>query len=265
MNAPAITRPPAESRAHAGDHSHESVNARSANAHGCAPRAAVAALACALRPAVAALACALRAAVAALARVLRAAAAALARALRRTAALLLAGTLRAALAALLLAGLPARARGDTLALGVQLGNPGTGSGIELAGTQLPFGLLARYDRAGWPALSAGVGTPVAGVGISGWLGAELRAHLTPRLALIATPGLRTGLVGPGYYARHAHVFAGYAYNYAGPWTLAPRLPLGAAVTAGRGELFGEVFAEVPLWPAPELLVGAQLGVRIRIW
>jgi len=160
---------------------------------------------------------------------------------------------------------PPMALADTLALGAQLGNPGTGSGLPMAGAQLPFGILARYERARWPVLSGGVGTPVAGVGISGWLGAELRVRVAARVSLTGTPGLRTGLVGPGYYARHSHVFVGYEYNYAGPWTLAPRLPLGVAVALGRCEVFGEAFAELPLWPGPELLVGAQLGVRVTVW
>ncbi len=157
------------------------------------------------------------------------------------------------------------AHADSMAVGVQLGNPGTGSGVPIASTQLPFGLLVRYERPRWPVLSAGVGTPVAGVGISGWLGVELRLPVARRVALIATPGLRAGLVGPGYYARHSHVFVGYAYNYSGPWTVAPRLPAGMAVRIGRAEIFGEAFAEVPIWPSAELLVGAELGVRVRIW
>jgi len=160
---------------------------------------------------------------------------------------------------------PTPAVADTFALGAQLGNPGTGSGLAVAGTQLPFGILARYEREHWPVLSGGIGTPVAGVGISGWLGAELRVRMATRVSLTATPGLRTGLVGPGYYARHSHVFVGYEYNYAGPWTVAPRLPLGIAAAIGRSEVFGEAFAELPLWPAPELLVGAQLGVRVTVW
>lgn len=170
----------------------------------------------------------------------------------------------AALAAVLVSA-PTAVVADTLALGAQLGNPGTGSGLAVAGTQLPFGLLARYERTRWPVLSGGIGTPVAGVGISGWLGAEWRLPMAARVSLTATPGLRTGLVGPGYYARHSHVFVGYEYNCAGPWTLAPRLPLGIAVAIGRCEAFGEAFAELPLWPTPDLLVGAQLGVRVTVW
>lgn len=94
------------------------------------------------------------------------------------------------------------ARADTLALGVQLGNPGTGSGLALAGTQMQFGLLARYDRPRWPVLSAGLGTPVAGVGISGWRRAarprrrargadrDARAAHRPRLPGLLQLGVR---------------------------------------------------------------------------
>jgi hypothetical protein len=88
--------------------------------------------------------------------------------------------------------------------------------------------------------------------------------LARRLAIYATPGLRTGFVGPGYYARHSNVFVGYGYNYAGPWTVAPRLATGAATPIGRTEIYLEAVVEAPLWPSPEVIFGAGLGVRVRL-
>jgi hypothetical protein len=78
-----------------------------------------------------------------------------------------------------------------------------------------------------------------------------------------TPGLRTGFVGTGYYARRSGVFVGYGYLYAGPWTVAPRLPIGIASAIGRAEVFLEAVVEAPLMPTPELIFGGALGVRVR--
>ena len=61
------------------------------------------------------------------------------------------------------------------------------------------------------------------------------------------------------------MFVGFAYIHAGPWTIAPRLPIGVAVrAAGRVELFGELVVEAPLMPSPELLLGGALGARARL-
>jgi hypothetical protein len=162
----------------------------------------------------------------------------------------------------------AHAEPGDASLGLGIGIPGEGSGLPLGGHHVPIGVVARYELAGWrpvlPAVAAGIGVPMAGVGASLWLGLELRHPLLTRLMLYATPGLRTGFVGPGYYARHSDVFVGFDYIYSGPWTLAPRLPVGVAVPMGRAELWFEALVEAPLLPGPELLVGGAFGVRVRL-
>lgn len=152
-------------------------------------------------------------------------------------------------------------------LGVQLGVPGQGSGIPLGGNHVPFGVAARYAVDDWRAIEVVLGPPVAGVGLGGWLGCELRTSvLGGRLALTATPGVRTGLAGTLYYARHSHVFVGYAYLYSGPWTIAPRASVGLAapVVRGRVEAYLDGFVEEPLLPTPQTYLGADLGVRVRL-
>jgi hypothetical protein len=159
-------------------------------------------------------------------------------------------------------------------LGAFAGVPGDGSGAPVMDTHIPVGLSARGSLGWSPTLFgaaldtsviAGLGIPLAGVGASGWTGLELRLPVARRVALTTAPGLRTGFVGPGYYARQSDVFVGNAYIHSGPWTIAPRLPLGVALAiTGRLEAFGELVAELPLWPSPELLIGGALGVRVRL-
>jgi hypothetical protein len=167
-----------------------------------------------------------------------------------------------ALAVLLVA---TEAHADSFSLGALVGAPGEGSGPPIGGTRIPVGIVGRYELGPHSALSAGLGVPIASVGASLWAGFELRVRpfaRVPRLALYAAPGLRTGFVGPGYYARHSHVFVGFEYIYSGPWTIAPRLPVGVMASLGRCDVFVEVLAEAPLLPGPELLFGAALGARI---
>jgi hypothetical protein len=170
--------------------------------------------------------------------------------------------------AAVIAARPAAADPGDLALGLYIGAPGQGSGAPIGPYHVPGGIVARYELAAWrditPAIAGGLGTPIAGVGASAWAGLELRIAPIRRLALYAAPGLRTGFVGPGYYARHSNVFVGYEYNYAGPWTVAPRLPIGIATPIGRTEMYLEGVVEAPLWPSPEAIFGAGIGVRIRL-
>lgn len=159
------------------------------------------------------------------------------------------------------------AHADAISVGASVGVPGEGSGPPIGASQLPIGLLGRYAFDDRRALTLGLGVPIAGVGASVWGGFELRfrpLRSCSWLALYATPGIRTGFVGPGYYARHSDVFVGFGYIYSGPWTVGPHLPVGVAARAGRFEIFVEGFAEVPLLPSPELLVGAALGVRFTL-
>lgn len=154
------------------------------------------------------------------------------------------------------------------ALGLQVGVPGQGSGLPMGEAHLPGGLTGHYTLSPWrwvtPALGLGVGTPIAGVGASLWGGLELRRDIAAQFAAYVAPGLRTGFAGPGYYARHSDVFVGYAYNYSGPWTVAPRLPLGLAASFGRVETYVEVLIEIPMLPSPQVLVGGGFGVRVSL-
>jgi hypothetical protein len=163
----------------------------------------------------------------------------------------------------------ASAAAGPLALGAFVGVPGEGSGPPIAGRHVPVGLTGRYALMWAPAgletaITVGLGLPIATVGASMWSGLELRLPFAEQLAVYAVPGLRTGFVGPGYYARHSGVFAGFGYIYSGPWTIAPRLPVGVAVTLGRTVVYVEVLAEAPLLPGPELLFGGALGVRVTL-
>jgi len=156
-----------------------------------------------------------------------------------------------------------------LSLGGQLGGWGRGSGLGvMAGKQVGFAITARYalqPRDRWqPALELAVGTPIPGVGISAWGGLELRRALVEHLAAYTMAGLRTGFVGPLYYARHSDVFAGYQYDYSGPITFGPHLPIGIALTFGRVEAYLEGFVEIPLLPTPQVLLGGALGVRVGL-
>lgn len=159
------------------------------------------------------------------------------------------------------------ARAGTLSLGAFVGAPGEGSGVPIGASQVPTGVLGRYALDDKRAITAGVGVPIASVGASAWGGFELRLRpfqACPWLMLYVAPGMRTGFVGPGYYARHSDVFVGFGYIYSGPWTVAPRLPVGVVARAGRYEMFAEGLAEVPVLPSPELLVGVAVGVRITL-
>lgn len=156
-------------------------------------------------------------------------------------------------------------RADSWAVGGFVAMPGQGSGLPIGGQHWPFGLTGSYTLERHRAIVVGLGVPIASVGASAWAGFELRMRplvALPRLTLYTAPGLRTGFVGPGYYARHSGVFVGFEYIYSGPWTIAPRLPVGVAIELGRSELLVEVVAEAPLLPGPELLLGGSLGVRI---
>jgi hypothetical protein len=176
--------------------------------------------------------------------------------------------MRSAVVALVLATTRVDASPGDVAVGIEVGVPGQGSGAPIVGTHVPGGLTARYELAPWrfaiPSITAGIGTPIAGVGASAWGGLELDRTVCPHVRAYIAPGLRTGLVGPGYYARRSDVFVGYAYNYSGPWTVAPRLALGATAPIDRVDIFVEAFAEAPLLPTPELLLGGALGVRVRL-
>lgn len=175
---------------------------------------------------------------------------------------------RAVAIAAALAARPVHADPAPVALGVFVGAPGEGSGIPIGLHNLPAGVLARCaldDRDRWStALSGGLGLPVAGAGVSLWAAFELRYRLARRLAAFGGAGLRTGFVGPGYYARHSNVFVGEAYIYSGPWTVAPRAELGVALPLGRSEIVLGGIVELPLSPSPELELGAMLGYRIRL-
>ena len=178
---------------------------------------------------------------------------------------------RAGLAAALTLGLaPAHGHAESPWLGVFLGVPGDGSGAPVMNRHLPLGATARFPISLSPlelttAITAGLGIPIAGVGASAWGGLDLRLPIAPRIALTTTPGIRTGFVGPGYYARHSDVFVGYDYIHAGPWTIAPRLPVGVAVrVTRRAELFAELVVEAPVIPSPELLLGGAFGARARL-
>jgi hypothetical protein len=155
-------------------------------------------------------------------------------------------------------------------LGIEVGVPGQGSGLPIHGEHVPGGIAARYVLAPWslvePAIIAGIGPTVAGVGLGGWFGLELRHTLAGHLAITATPGVRTGFVGTLYYARRSDVFVGYDYLYGGPWTIAPRVAVGLAtpIMRERLELYLDGFVEEPLLPTPQTLVGADLGIRIRL-
>jgi len=65
-------------------------------------------------------------------------------------------------------------------------------------------------------------------------------------------------------ARAPGRLVGYEYNYAGPWTLAPRANVGLATPLGRAELFLDVLGEAPLLPSPEVICSAGIGVRVRL-
>jgi len=83
-------------------------------------------------------------------------------------------------------------------------------------------------------------------------------------AMVGGYGGYGGFGGPGYYARHSDVFVGYAYNYSGPWTVAPRLPVGVVVSLGRAEAYVEALIEIPMLPSPQVLVGGGIGVRVSL-
>jgi len=171
-------------------------------------------------------------------------------------------------AVLVVACLAGASHAGPLALGIQIGVPGQGSGLPMGDAHIPGGLTGHYALAPWrwatPALTLGIGTPIAGVGASVWGGLELRRDVVARFAVYVAPGLRTGFSGPGYYARHSDVFVGYAYNYAGPWTVAPRLPVGVVVSLGRAEAYVEALIEIPMLPSPQVLVGGGIGVRVSL-
>ncbi|HTL37237.1 MAG TPA: hypothetical protein VL326_29085 [Kofleriaceae bacterium] len=159
------------------------------------------------------------------------------------------------------------ARADGFSLGAFVGVPGEGSGPPIGGKHVPVGIVGRYELAEHSAIAAGLGIPIATVGASTWAGLELRVRpfaCVRRIALYAAPGLRAGFVGPGYYARYAHVFVGFEYIYSGPWTIAPRLPIGITASVGRVQLFIEALPELPLLPGPELLIGGSLGLRVDL-
>jgi hypothetical protein len=161
-----------------------------------------------------------------------------------------------------------------LGIGVAVGIPGEGSGPPVAGHNWPVAVTARWRLPLRPlpvdlSAAAGVGVPLAGEGLSGWLGLQAQREVLAlgqgrALAVYACAGLRAGLVGPDYYARHSHVFVGYEYIYSGPWTVAPRLPVGTALALDhrRTEVYLEVIPELPLLPTVELRWGAALGVRL---
>lgn len=162
---------------------------------------------------------------------------------------------------------PAPTDAHPLSLGVAVGFPGEGSGIPMGDSRLPPQLIGHLRLSAHRAITTGVGAPMAGVGLSLWAGLELqiRPHTSiPWLAVYATPGLRAGFVGPGYYARASNVFVGYSYIYSGPWTVAPRGTVGIAANAGRVTLIVEALAEVPLMPSPDLRFGGAIGMRMTL-
>jgi hypothetical protein len=178
-------------------------------------------------------------------------------------------------ASVLWAGAAARAEEGLprIGVGVAIGSPGEGSGPPIAGHNWPVALTVRWRlrRPELPvdlSIVGGAGIPIAGVGLSGWLGLQIGRQVVGRgartsLSVYACPGLRAGLVGPDYYARHSHVLVGYEYIYSGPWTVAPRLPIGVAVemSRGRAEVYAELLPELSLSPSVELLWGGTLGAR----
>ena len=75
--------------------------------------------------------------------------------------------------------------------------------------------------------------------------------------------MQLGFVGPGYYASHSHVFAGWEYIYSGPWAPGFRLPAGTAVVLAdaRFELFAEFLPVLVLVPTAHFDVGGAFGFR----
>ncbi|HEY4220382.1 MAG TPA: hypothetical protein VGO62_03550 [Myxococcota bacterium] len=177
-------------------------------------------------------------------------------------------------AAVVLATLAAPAAGP-LSLGLGVGAPGDGaSGIPidaLGAWHLGFAVLARYSLDDNLAIRAGFGIPVAGDGVSAWGDLELRTDLDLAGAVViapyVAPGVQLGFTGPGYYARHSHVFVGYDYIYSGPLTPALRAPLGVSVRARSLawlDVFLEVTPQLGILPSPDLALGGMVGVRLSI-
>jgi hypothetical protein len=163
-----------------------------------------------------------------------------------------------------------------LGIGVAVGLPGDGSGIPIASdgsSHLPTTLLGRWRFDDHLGLSFGFGTPIAGEGFSGWLGADLSwpLYASPAGALnwrvYVSPGAQLGFVGDGYYATHSHVFVGWEYIYSGPVTPSLRLPVGTAVVflRGRLELFVEALGVLSFLPTPNGTLGGALGARVYVW
>ncbi len=156
-------------------------------------------------------------------------------------------------------------------LGVPKGHLGAFIGGAANGYAITPELVARWQWSRMTAINAGFGIPHAGMGVSGWLGSEVFAHLlvndTHTLALDVTfdPGLQLGYAGPDYEARRSDDFVGYSYAVAGPTAFAARLPTGIRLCWAGGYLdsYLEGAPIIAFTPSVEALFQIDFGTRVR--
>jgi hypothetical protein len=167
--------------------------------------------------------------------------------------------------------------GPRFGLGIQLvpaGSPHGTVGIPIAGTtneHLPVGLTFRWVRWRWAALHAGIGIPVAPLGLALWAGFEpfwtvvRDSREIVALELYAAPALQLGFAGPDEGARRSDAFIGLAYIYQGPLAFALRTPVGVRLRwwHARFDTYAEALPVITFTPSVTPIFGVAVGARVN--